>query len=207
MLPALMALRPAIKYGVPAALFVALIGGTNTCSYVKGKRVMQQEWDASIAQQAATAVKEVVKAQVMESAVVKQTDGREREIQRKANVMRKKVLRDPAKTIILSPITVRLHDELRGLSNEADNGVPTADHGPGTPEISPGGMGSAAVEFVPIEADGEELLLTTEELKQAAVDYFEKYAMMRNSYRGLSEWNDGRERLETARQGMEASHE
>jgi hypothetical protein len=206
MLPALMALKPAIKYGVPVAILVALIGGTNTCSYVKGKRVVQQAWDASIAQQAAQSVREVVKAQAMESEVVRESDVRERDIKRKVDTIRKKVLRDPHKTITLSPATVRLHDELRSLSNKTDDRVPAADPGTGSPEILRGGLGSATTEVLQVE-DGEFVELTMEELKQAATDYFEKYALLRNNYRGLSEWNDGREALEKARHGIEEHHE
>lgn len=205
MLPALMALQPAIKYGVPAAVLVALLGGTNTCSYVKGKRVVQQEWDATIAQQAAESAQQAVHAQVMESKIVRAIDVQERAIQQKAKTIKKKVstYAHAKQTVTISAPLVRMHDELRGLSDQAGPGLSTPDPGAGTPEVPSGGMGAAAAPLVPVEADGESVTLTTEELAQAVTDFYEKYALMRNSYRGFSEWNDGREKLERARFGME----
>jgi hypothetical protein len=202
MLPALMAAKPILKYGLVIGIPVALFVGGYVTGCTKGERNVQQAWDASIAQQAAQSVREVVKAQAMESEVVRESDVRERDIKKKADTIRKKVLREPHKTITLSPATVRVHDELRSLSEQADDRVSAADSGTRSPEILRGGLGPSVTEVVQVE-DGESVELTMEELKQAATDYFEKYALMRNNYRGFSEWNDGREALEKARHGIE----
>jgi len=205
MLPALVALRPALKYGLMVGIPVALFGGGYVTGCTNGERNVHQEWDASIAMQAAKVGPEVIKAQAMESAVVKQVDVRQRDIRQRTNSMRnRKVAHD--KTIVLSPATVRLHDELRGLSEQTGDRLSDTDPRAGTSQVPPGGMGSAVAEVVQGD-DGDAIELTHEELRQAVIDFYERYALLRNQYRGFSEWNDGRERLEKARYGMEASHE
>lgn len=46
---------------------------------------------------------------------------------------------------------------------------------------------------------GQDIGLTTEDLAQAATDFAEKYALMKERYRQLSEWNDKREHMEIER--------
>ena len=55
------------------------------------------------------------------------------------------------------------------------------------------------------DENGQAVELTTEELAQAAVDFAEKYALMKNAYKGLSDWNEGRERLELERLNHETN--
>lgn len=209
MIPAFLAAplaKPLVKWGVIGGVLVASVLAIWLHGFFTCKRSMQREYAEVVAQQAAASAQQAVQAQDMESAIVQRIDVAERAIQQKAKVIRKKVrtYAQHTQTITISAPIVRMHDELRGLSEQAGPRLSTPDSRTRAPEIPRGGVDTPVTQFVPIEApDGETVILTTEELLQVAVDTMEKYALMRNSYRGLSEWNDGRERLEKARHGME----
>lgn len=200
MLPALMAAKPLIKYGILAGVVVASVGSIWAHGYFTGKKAVHEEWDASIAQASANAMHESVKADAMESVIVKANDQAERVIEAKAETVKKKVVhhakQDPKP---LSAATVAIYDELISLPNEAGLRVPPADPSAGAPEVPRRGVEAQAVARISLDAGGEPVELTTEELVQAAVDFAEKYALMKNAYKGLSDWNEGRERLELQR--------
>ena len=199
MLPALMAAKPLIKYGVMAGVAVVLIGSIWGHGYFTGKKVVNEEWDAAIAQASANAVHESVKADAMESAIVKQNDQAERVIEAKAEQVKKEVVHHARKNPKpLAAATIAIYDRLVSLPNEAGRSVPSTDPSAGTSEISRGRVAIETTTGIQDE-DGNPIELTTEELAQAAVDFAEKYALMKNAYKGLSDWNDGRERLELER--------
>lgn len=191
--------KPAIRYGFIVGGVVLLVGSIWWHGYETGKESVQEEWNAAIAKAAANAVHESIKADAMESAVVKQNDQAERVIEAKAGVARKEIAhhakKDPKP---LSVATVAIYDRLISLPNEAGRRVPAADPGPGAPEIPRAGLAVEATTRIQ-DADDNSIELTTEELAQAAVDFAEKYALIKNAYKGLSDWNDGRERLELER--------
>lgn len=191
--------KPAIKYAVMGGAAFLLIGSIWGHGFASGKKFVYKEWNGSIADASAQAVRESVKAEAMESAVVKANDQAERVIEAKAETVKKKVVhhakKDPKP---LSAATVAIYDELISLPNEAGLGLSTPDPGTGAPEVPRGGVEVEATTRVQDE-DGQDVELTTEELAQAAVDFAEKYALMKNAYKGLSDWNDGRERLELQR--------
>jgi hypothetical protein len=191
--------KPAIRYGVIAGVLMLVIGSIWWHGYNKGKSVIQARWDNSIAIASAHAVQESVKASAMESAVVKQNDQDERVIEAKAEQIKKEVVRyakkDPKP---LRAATVAIYDRLISLPNEAGRSLPSSDPRSATSQVSGGGVAAQTVTGIQDE-NGNAVELTTEELAQAAVDFAEKYALMKNAYKGLSEWNDGRERLELER--------
>lgn len=202
MIPAILAAqftKPLIKWGAIAGGIVILLLSVWAHGCSTGKQIVKQQWDATLAQQAANAVHEAVKADAMEAQVVKANDQAERIIEAKVEQVKKKVVQyakqDPKP---LRAATVALYGELISVPNEAGLRVPAADPGAGAPEIPRGGLAPETAAGIPDE-DGHTVDLTTEELAQAAVDFAEKYALLKNAYKGLSDWNDGRERLELER--------
>lgn len=201
MIPALMAAKPLIKYGVMAGAAVFLVGSIWGHGYFTGKKVVHKEWDSAIAQASAQAIHESVKADAMESVVVKANDQAERVIEAKAEQVKKEVVHHAKKNPTpLAAATVAIYDRLISLPNEAGRSVSAADPGAGASEVSRGALAVETTPRVSVTIDTDESVeLTTEELAQAAVDFAEKYALMKNAYKGLSDWNDGRERLELER--------
>lgn len=205
MLPALLAAKPLIKYGVMIGVPVLLLTVSHTTVYFKGKAACARAQDALIAQASREAMRESVKADAMESAVVKENDQAERVIEAKAEIIKKEVVRYARKNQKpLRAATVAMYDRLIGLPNEAGRSVPATDPSAGASEVSPGGLAAQATTAIQ-DTEGNTLELTTEELAQAAGDFAEKYALMKNAYKGLSDWNDGREQLELERLNREAN--
>jgi hypothetical protein len=191
--------KPLVRYGAIAGGLALLIGAIWVHGYHKGQRVVQNSWDAAIAQASVNAVNESVKAAAMESAVVKAGDLAERVIEAKAEIVKQKVVRyakkDPTP---LRAATIAIYDELIRLPNEAGHSLPSTDPSAGTPEISRGGVAIETVTRIQDE-EGNEIELTTEELAQAATDFSKLFAKMKNKYGVFSEWNEGREKLELER--------
>ena len=205
MIPALMAAKPLVKYGVMAGVAVLLVGSIWGHGYFTGKKVVHEEWDAAIAQASASAMHESIKADAMESAVVKANDQAERVIELKAERIKKEVVHHARKNPKpLAAATIAIYDQLVSLPNEAGRSLPTPDPRAGTSEVSRGGLAVETITAIQDE-DGNRIELTTEELAQAAVDFAEKYALMKNAYKGLSDWNEGRERLELERLNHETN--
>jgi hypothetical protein len=199
MLPALMAAKPLIKYGVMAGGAVILVGSIWGHGYFTGKKVVHKEWDTAIAQASLDAMLESVKADAMEAKVVKANDQAERVIEAKAELIKKEVVHHARKNPKpLAAATIAIYDKLVSLPNEAGRSLPSTDPGAGASQIPGSGLAAKTVTALQDE-NGNTIELTTEELAQAAVDFAEKYALMKNAYKGLSDWNDGRERLELER--------
>lgn len=192
--------KPVVRYGTVAGVVVLVLSSIWLHGYSKGRAAVKAQWDTSLSAAAANAVTESVKADAMESAVVKATDHAERVIEAKAKQIKKEVRhharKDPKP---LSAATTAMYDRLISLPNETGRDMPAADLGAGASEISRGRLAPETPIRVPLDAEGESVELTTEELVQAAVDFAEKYALMKNAYKGFSDWNDGRERLELER--------
>lgn len=205
MFPALMAARPLIKYGILIGVPVLILICSHWYAYSSGDENgadrVQSKWNASIQKQAEEAVQQTVKADAMEAQVYQQKEEAGRVIEEKAKAIKRKVA-DHAKAtpaIPLSPEFVRMYDELRQLPNEAGRHLPT-DPGTSGPEVSSGEVRSATPQLVQVEGeDGEIVELTTDELYQAVTDAFEKLAEVKKDYKGFSDWNDGRERIELER--------
>lgn len=168
--------------------------------YLTGRSHVQQAWDASLAEQAMRSMQEVAKASTMTSSVLKDSSEGARAITENIERVEKEVIHHAKHNPqTLSPAVVSLYDRLISVPNEAGRGVPAADAGPGASEVPRGGMATEATARVSLGDTEEPVELTTEELAQAAVDFAEKYARMKNAYKGLSDWNDGREKIELER--------
>lgn len=205
MIPALLTAKPLIKYGVMAGAAVLLVGSMWGHGYFTGKKVVHEEWDAAIAQASANAIHESVKADAMEAVVVKENDQAERVIEAKAEQVKKEVMHHARKNPKpLAAATIAIYDKLVSLPNEAGRSVPSTDPRAGTPEVPRGRLDGETTTALQDE-NGQAVELTTEELSQAAVDFAEKYALMKNAYKGLSDWNEGRERLELERLNHETN--
>lgn len=203
MLPALLAAKPVIRYAILIGGPILILLISHTSLYVSGKNAGKKqilaEWNAAIALQAEQSVQQAIQAHAMESAVVKSADSEERTIEVKAEQLKKKVVAHARKNPQpLTPATVALYDRLIRLPNETGHDLPAPDPGAGKPEVPRGGMAVETVTGIQDE-DGNNIILTTEELAQAAVDFAEKYALMKNAYQALSAWNDGREAIELKR--------
>lgn len=199
MLPALMAAEPLVKYGVMVCVPLLILTISHTTVYFKGKAACAREQDALIAQASMEAMRESVKADAMEAVIVKANDHAERVIEVKAEIIKKEVTHHARKNPKpLAAATVAIYDRLVSLPNEAGRSVPSADSSAGSSEVPRGGLAVETAHGIQDE-NGNIIELTTEELAQAAVDFAEKYALMKNAYKGLSDWNDGRERLELER--------
>ena len=199
MLPALMAAKPLIKYGIMIGVPVLILTISHTTVYFKGKAACAREQDRAIAQASVNAMRESVKADAMESVIVKANDQAERVIEVKAEQVKKKVVhhakKDPKP---LSAATVAIYNELISLPNEAGLSVPAADPSTGASEVPRGGLAVETVTRIQ-DAEGNTIELTTEELAQAVTDFSKLFAKMKNRYSGFSDWNEGRERLELER--------
>lgn len=205
MLPALMAAQPLIKYGVMGGGAMLLVGSIWGHGYFTGKKVVHEEWDATIAQASANAMRESVKADAMESKVVKAIEHEERVIEAKSEQVKKKVVHHAKQNPkVLSPVTVALYDELIRLPNETGNRLPASDSGTGAPQVQPGEVPAQTSSRVSVDlGNGETVELTTEELAAAAADWSKQFALIKNDYLGFSAWNDGRERIELERLNRE----
>lgn len=203
MIPAMLAAKPLIKYGLLIGVPVLLLTMSHTWMYWSGKHQGQKEvrveWDAALARQAKESARQVVAAQAMASAVVNEAAQEQRMIAAQAKHIKREVVhnarQDPKP---LSAAVVSLYDRLISVPNETSDRLPPSDLRPGTPEVPRGGLAAPTIAALQDE-DGNPIELTTEELAQAAVDFAEKYALMKSAYKGLSDWNDGRERIETQR--------
>ena len=139
MLPALMAAKPLIKYGAMVGVPLLILTISHTTVYFKGKAACAREQDAIIAQASMEAMKESVKADAMESAVVKENDQAERVIEAKAEQVKKEVVHHARKNPKpLAAATIAIYDRLVSLPNEAGRSVPSTDPSAGTSEISRG---------------------------------------------------------------------
>mgnify|MGYP003406913520 CR=1 FL=1 len=205
MLPALMAAKPLVKYGVMAGVAVLLVGSIWGHGYFTGKKVVHEELDAAIATASAQAIHESVKSDAMEAGVLKANDQAERVIEAKAEQVKKEVMHHARKNPKpLAAATIAIYDRLVSLPNEAGRSVPASNLGTGASEVPRAGLAAQTVAGLQDE-NGQAVELTTEELAQAAVDFAEKYALMKNAYKGLSDWNEGRERLELERLNHETN--
>lgn len=205
MIPALLAAKPLIKYGVLIGVPVLLLTISHTTVYVKGKTACAREQDALIAHASREAMRESVKADAMESAVVKAGDRAERVIEAKAEIVKQKVVRYAKKNPQpLRAATIAIYDELIRLPNEAGHRLPSTDLSTGASEVPRGGVAVETVTRIQDE-EGNTIELTTEELALAATDFSKLFAKMKNKYGAFSQWNDGRERLELERLNHEAN--
>lgn len=129
----------AIKYGLIAAAIVGILTGV----FLYGKHLKQQEWDASLTQQAIKSSEQMVKqaentAQV-EVRYIKEQGATEVRTQ----IVEKEVVRyveGPAKKCELDPQFVRTFDTISRLHDPSTVGLPTSDASAGESDQSNGAV-------------------------------------------------------------------
>lgn len=190
---------PWVKWGAIAAAVVVLLAWSNWRTYDRMRSACEEERVRMVAQQAEEAAKMAVQAHQMGSVAVQSAQQEERVIVEKMDEVKKKVVSHAKQNPQpLSAATVSLYSELIRVPNETALSIPTADLGAGGAEVSRGRMATETPLILRDEA-GQDIGLTTEDLAQAATDFAEKYALMKERYRQLSEWNDKREHMEIER--------
>lgn len=190
---------PLVKWGALAGVVVLLLAWTNWKTYDRMRAACEEERVRMVAEQAEEAARMAVQAHQMGSVAVQQSQQAERAIVDKMDEVKKEVVahakHNPKP---LSTATQSIYRELIRVPNETALSVPAADSGAGGAQVSSGGVGAKAAEGLRDE-EGADIGLTTEDLAQAATDFAEKYALMKDRYKQLSDWNDNREHLEIER--------
>ena len=205
MIPAVIAAKlanPLIKWGIVGG--VALIGLFSLWlhGYHKGKGVERSHYEALLMEQSEDNAKKLAEAVKMTSAVTQDDIEKKREVKERIKYVNKEVIRYVEKTpsIPLDAELIRMYDTLLGVLNSTAVELPAPDVDAGTPEVPRGRLGTPAPGIVHLDTDQGEVHLTTEQLIQAVVDMSEKYALMKQSYKGATDWNEGREKIELERE-------
>lgn len=190
---------PLVKWGAVGAAVVVLLAWTNWKTYDRMRAACEEERVRMVAAQAEEAARMAVQAHQMGSVAVQQSQQAERAIVDKMDEVKKEVVSHAKQNPKpLSTATVSIYRELIRVPNETALPVPAADSGAGGTQIPRGGMAAETPLFLRDE-EGHDIGLTTEDLAQAATDFAEKYALMKDRYKQLSDWNDNREHLEIER--------
>lgn len=190
--------NPFIKYGLMGIALIALW----TQAYYQGKGVERKYWEQLFTKQTSENIaKQTVEENTMTSAVTKEDIQAKREVKERIKIVNKEVIRyvDKIPSKPLDADLIRMYDTLLGVLNSTARDVPSSDADAGTSQIPRRGMDPATPEVIHLETDDGQIDLTTDELIQAVVDMSEKYALMKQSYKGATDWNDGRERIELER--------
>lgn len=202
MIPAIFAAAKAATWaqrGTIAGIIVGVVAAVFGWGYLKGYASCENSHQANILAQVEESAKTAVRAHQAGAVVVRETQREERTVTEKMAEVKKEVVTHAKKNPKpLSIATVALYDRLVSVPNETAVSVPAANPGTGSSEVPRGRVATEAFAFLRDE-EGNDIGLTTEELVQAATDFAEKYALMKNAYRGLSSWNDEREKIELER--------
>ena len=194
--------KSSVRWGsIGAAVFV-LVAYTNWKTYDHMRTACEDEKIVALKEQLNSITKDVIAAKTIDSDIIRQHEIKSQALESEVQTLRQKVAKHDAthKAIPLSHGTRELVDDFTRLSNRAGQSVPTSDVRPGGSEVQPLQVPAQTVELVRVDgAEGESVELTTDELKQLAVDVFETLAMVKQDYQAFSEWNARREALETAR--------
>lgn len=194
MIPAFLA-KPEIKWGLVAVVFAAY----TAIIFNQGMDYVQDQWDASIARQAAESVRQVAsEAKVSVSAAV-DTAKREQQDRENLKKLERKVVQnahDAEKPCVLDPGYVAVRDELVGVLNEAVERVPTPD----APAGEPDGLraeGNKEAESVPRSTEPveqhpiDQQPLTTDEAAQQDLEIAADLLQCRTKYAGLKQYELG----------------
>lgn len=206
MIPALMAARPLIKYGVIVGLPLLLLTASHWYAWSKGdtngeKRILAQ-WDAANAKVMKESNKQLIDVREMEARLADEK-AKDAQIIAKQKAELKRKAEEYAKSkppMVLSLRFAQLWDELISVPNAAGKSLSTADPRSGGIQVSSGEVRAAAAPLVPIpQEDGTVVELTTDELQQAVIHTHDVLAECKGDYNQFSVWNDGRERIELKR--------
>lgn len=151
MIPALLAAKPLIKYGVLIGVPIVILIASHTTVYLKGKAATKQEWNASIAEQAAESARQVIKLTDNAQQAVTVQAKEERRVREVIRYIDREVVKYVEQTpapCVLDARFVRLWDGV-GRMLDDQNRVSDPDSGPGASDVRRGGMDDSAVDGVP----------------------------------------------------------
>lgn len=180
MIPAVLAAqlaKPLVKWGVIVGAVVLLLGSVWLHGRSSGKAVVQQRWDAAVAQQAIETSRQIIAEAQMSNTVLKDHATAVRDAEARAEVIEREVVKyvqAPAKPCVVDPEFERLFDALSRLPEPAADPVPAADAGAGEP------------------AEPQETGVTTTEVVQAYYRAIDELTFLWLDYAALVEWERGR---------------
>jgi hypothetical protein len=182
MIPALLAAKPLVKYGVMAGVIVAVVGGLFSWGYLKGRSDMKEKWDAAIAEQAAESNKEVMAQAESTNTVLEQHAQAEQRVRERVQIVDREVVRyvqQTTKPCVLDPQLVELFDAISRVPDDPER-VPAADGSPGE-SVDPSSPG-----------------VSTDEVLQAYYSAVEQLTLLWVDYAALVQWERGRYIVEKA---------
>lgn len=177
-----MLLTPIAKYAGIGLALASLWGW----GYLTGRAHVQQAWDASIAEQAMKTANQVIAEAEMSNKVLKNHAEAERKIETKIKVIEKEVVRYVTTTTNVCPLDagfVRLYDDLRGVLDTDEDGLPTADSSAGEP-TEPSDPKAASADILP-----------------ALTEFVTQVKSLAAKYRHLVQWERGRLIVQQAQRG------
>lgn len=180
MIPAVLAAqfaKPLVKWGAIIGGILLLLTVFGVWCYAKGKAHVQTAWDASIAKQAQESALQVIAEAKMSNEVLKAHAEAERKIETEIRVIEKEVVRYVNTTTNVCPLDagfVRLYDDLRGVLDTDEDGVPTADSSAGEPD------------------EPSHPQATTAEILPALTEFVARVKSLAIKYRHLVQWERGR---------------
>ena len=176
MIPAVLAAqfaKPLVKWGAIGGGIAILLLSVWLHGRSSGKAVVQQAWDAAIAEQAAKSAARILKDAQVTSEVLQAHAEAERKTDAAIQVLEREVIRyvhAPAKSCSVDPEFVRLFDELSRLPALHPDRVPATDVGAGA------------------SAETSATDLTTTEVLQAYQHAAEELTSLWTDYHALVQW-------------------
>lgn len=186
MIPAVLAAqlaKPLVKWSLIVGGIVILLLSVWLHGRASGKKVVQQAWDAAIAQQAIDASAQMIAEAQMSADVLKAHAREERVAQAAAEVIEREVIRyvhGPAQPCVVDAEFERLFDALSRMPESTENGVPAPDSGPGE------------------SVESSEAGVTTTEILQAYYRAVEELTFLWIDYDALVQWERGRYIVQSA---------
>lgn len=180
MIPAVLAAqfaKPLVKWGAIVGGIVLLLTIYGVWCYAKGKAAVQQQWDASIAQQARESALQVIAEAKMSSDVLGKHAEAERDAEARIEQIEREVIRyvqAPDKPCSVDPEFVRLFDELSRLPGLAPDRLSAPDASAGEP------------------VESKSTGITTTELLQAYYAAIDELMFLWIDYSALVQWERGR---------------
>lgn len=165
---------------VAAGLFFASIWGWG---YLTGRAHVKQAWDAAISKQAQESALQVIAEARMTNEVLKDHAEAERNIETKIKVIEKEVVRYVSTTTNVCPLDagfVRLYDDIRGVLDTDEDGLPAADASTGEPDESSDPQATAA------------------DILPALTEFVAQVKTLTIDYRHLVQWERGRHIVQQA---------
>lgn len=130
-------ISPLIKYGVMAAMVVAVVVGL----VLYGESRKQQEWDAAVAVQAVEAAENVIKAAEATAKLQAEYEKKLRTQAAKVRTVTKEVkvyAESQASKCVVTPEFERVFDTVSRMRSASEDGMPTPGSTPGTAVVPAG---------------------------------------------------------------------